>query len=64
MYGTMWSFDMRFDTRFFAVASCMLGHLELSLSSFGGGIRNLVDYFAAAKRIQVCFTSFKTILLR
>ncbi len=64
MYGTMWSLDMRFDTRFFAVASCMLSHVDNSLLNFGTGIHSLVDYLTAAKRIQVCFTSFKTILLR
>jgi hypothetical protein len=55
MYGSMWSFDMHFDTRFFAVAFCMLTYLEFSLFFFGSGIRNLVNYLAAAKRIQVCF---------
>jgi hypothetical protein len=55
MYGTMWSLDMRFDTGFFVVAFCMLKSLEFSLLCFGNGIRNLVNYLAAAKRIQVCF---------
>jgi hypothetical protein len=55
MYGIMWLLDMRFDTRFFAVASCMLGHLEYSLLEFGKGMGDLVNYLAAAKRIQVSF---------
>jgi len=59
MYGTMWSLDMRFDTRFFAIASCMLSYLELSLIDFGTGIRNLVNYVAATKRIQVCWKTIR-----
>jgi hypothetical protein len=55
MYGTMWSFDMRFDTRFFAISSCMLSYLELSLLDLGTAIRNLVNYLTAARRIQVVF---------
>jgi hypothetical protein len=58
MYGTMWAFDMRFDTRFFAIASCMLNYLEYSLIEFGVAIRNLVNYLTAVKRIQVCLKTF------
>jgi len=58
MYGSMWSLDIRFDTRFFVIAFCMLKYLEFSLLCFGTGIRNLVNYLAAAKRIQVCFHTF------
>ena len=49
----MFSLDMRFDTRFFAISSVMLGYLEISLLDFGNGIRSLVNYLAAAKRIEV-----------
>ena len=55
MYGTMWSLNIRFDTRFFAISSCMLIYLELSLLNLGTGIRNLANYLTAAKRIQVGF---------
>ncbi len=58
MYGSMWSLDIRFDTRFFVVAFSMLKYLEFSLFCYGNGIRNLVNYLAAAKRIQVCFHTF------
>ena len=54
MYGTMWALHIGFDARFFAVASCMLSYLEYSLMEFGTAIRHLVNYLAAAKRIQVC----------
>jgi hypothetical protein len=64
MYGIMWSLDMRFDTRFFAVASCMLGHLEYSLLEFGKGMGDLVNYLAAAKRIQVSFHIFSSYSLQ
>jgi hypothetical protein len=53
IYGTMWSLDMRFDTRFFAISTCMLGYLELSLLDLGTGIRNFVNYLTAARRIEV-----------
>jgi hypothetical protein len=54
----MWSLDMHFDTRLFAVAFCMLKYFEVSLFFFGSGIRSLVNYLAGAKRIQVCFHTF------
>jgi hypothetical protein len=53
IYGTMWSLDMRFDTRVFAVASCMLSHLEISLTDFGVGVRDFVHYITAEKRMKV-----------
>jgi hypothetical protein len=56
MYGTMWSLDMRFDTRFFAISSCMISYLEISLFNFGGAIHNLVNYLTAVRRIQVDFS--------
>ncbi|CAF4950125.1 unnamed protein product, partial [Rotaria sp. Silwood1] len=52
MYGTMWSFHIPFDTRFFAVASCILSYLGYSILSFGSGIRNFVNYLTAVKRLQ------------
>ena len=57
IYGTMWSLNMRFDTAFFAVVACLLSYLEMSVGDFGVGIRNLVNYLTAAKRIQVSMNS-------
>jgi hypothetical protein len=55
MCGTMWSVGIKFDTRFFAVAACMLGYMRLSIvDMFTYAVRNLVHYLAAKKRLQVC----------
>ena len=54
MYATLWALDIRFDTRLFAVASCMLGYIETSVLDFGTGIHNLAQYVSAEKRIRVC----------
>jgi hypothetical protein len=56
IYGTMWSLDMRFDTRFFAVASCMVGYLEISVIEFGIGVHDFVHYLTAVKRLKVSST--------
>jgi len=54
MCAAMWSFNIQFDTRFFAIASCMLGYMRLSVVDFFHyAIRYLVNYIAAQKRIQV-----------
>ncbi len=53
IFATMWFFDIRFDTRFFAIASCMLGYIELSVLNFGVGIHTFAQYLTAEKRIQV-----------
>jgi hypothetical protein len=54
MYGTMWSLGIQFDTRFFAVAACMLGYMRLSIVDFFTyAIRYLVYYIAAKRRIEV-----------
>ena len=63
MYGTMWALNMRFDTRFFAVASCMFYYLEYSLLEFGRGVGDFVNYLAAVKRIQVSFIHYGKIIL-
>lgn len=52
----MWSLDMRFDTRFFAVASCMVGYLEISVIEFGVGVHDFVHYLTAVKRLKVSST--------
>ena len=54
IYTLMWLWNIHFDTRFFAVASCMLYYLEISLLDFGTGIHTLAQYISAEKRIQVC----------
>jgi hypothetical protein len=53
VYGTLWSMDRPLDTALFALLTCLLNYLEQSVIDFGIGIRNLVHYFAALKRIQV-----------
>ena len=54
MYGTMWSLGIHFDTRFFALAACMLGYMRLSIVDFFSyAVRYLVYYIAAKKRIEV-----------
>jgi hypothetical protein len=54
MYGTMWSIGIKFDTRFFALAACMLAYMRLSIVEFFNyAVRNLVYYLAAKKRIEV-----------
>jgi hypothetical protein len=56
MYGAMWKFDVRFDTRFFAVAYSLLNHTEIFLMGWlTEAIRSLAKYMAAEKRIQVSF---------
>jgi hypothetical protein len=58
MFATIWTFDIRFDTQFFAVASCMLGYIEISVLDFGTGIHGLAQYISAEKRIQVSASAF------
>ncbi|CAF3968250.1 unnamed protein product [Rotaria sordida] len=53
MYGTMWWLNIRFDIRFFAVASCLLSHMRLIvIDFFNFAVKALVHYMAAQKRIQ------------
>ncbi len=50
----MWSFNIRFDTKFFAVSMCMANHLRVNVvHQFTVAVRNFVNYMAAQKRIQV-----------
>ena len=54
MYGAMWALNTPIDVCFFALAACMLEHMRLTIVDFfSDGIRNLVNYLAARKRIQV-----------
>lgn len=60
MYATMWSLNTRFDTKFFAVSMCMLGHLRVHVvHQFTMAVRNLVNYLAAQRRIQVSLIQWK-----
>ncbi|CAF1547050.1 unnamed protein product [Rotaria magnacalcarata] len=53
MYGAMWWFNIRFDTRFFAIASCLLVHLRLAvIHFFSAAVKDFVHYIAAQRRIQ------------
>ncbi|CAF4394172.1 unnamed protein product [Rotaria sp. Silwood2] len=53
MYATMWSLNIRFDTRFFALATCMLSYMRLSVIDFFNlAVRSLAQYMAAKQRIQ------------
>ncbi len=54
MYGTMWAFDIKFDTRFYAIAACMLAFMQISAMIFIAlGIRDLAQYLSAQRRIKV-----------
>lgn len=54
MYGTMWSFDMRFDTRIFTIVYVLLGYIQLSsVNFFNFAIRDILNYLAAQERIRV-----------
>ena len=53
MYGTIWSLNMRFDTRFFVISSCFLSYLEELLMDLGIAMRHLTNYITAVRRIQV-----------
>ena len=58
MYGAMWWFNIRFDTRFFAIASCLLVHLRLTVVHiFSAAVKDFVHYIAAQRRIQVSFVA-------
>lgn len=60
MYGTMRTLDMKFDTRLFAVASCLIHGLEIAVIEFGVGVHNFVHYLTGAKRMRVCFIDNST----
>lgn len=53
MYGTIWSLNMRFDTRLFVISSCFLSYLEELLMDLGIAMRHLTNYITAVRRIQV-----------
>jgi len=54
MYGTMWSLDMRFDTRLFTISYVILTYThQSSVNNFNYAIRDVLNYMAAQKRIRV-----------
>jgi hypothetical protein len=54
IYGTMWSLDMRFDTRIFTILYILLTSTrQSSVYYFNFAIRDLLNYMAAEKRIRV-----------
>ncbi|CAF3348753.1 unnamed protein product [Rotaria sp. Silwood2] len=53
MYGTMWLFDMKFDTRVFTLSYVLLNYTRQScINYFNFAIRDLLNYMAAQKRIR------------
>ncbi|CAF4578087.1 unnamed protein product [Rotaria sp. Silwood2] len=53
MYGTMWLFDMKFDTRVFTLSYILLNYTRQScINYFNFAIRDLLNYMAAQKRIR------------
>lgn len=55
IFATMKIVNIRFDTRFFALASCMLSYMELTVLDFGTAIYTFAQYLSAEKRIRVSF---------
>ena len=54
MFATMWMYDIRFDTRFFAIAYSFLAHTQLLVMEWSTeAIRNLARYIIAAIRMEV-----------
>lgn len=53
VFTCLWSMNMRFDTRFFAVASCMLCDLEITIFEMIIALRDVIHYLTAEKRLQV-----------
>lgn len=55
MYATMWFLNIRFDTHFFATASCLLPYMRTTIVEFYSyAVKDLFDYMSAQRRIQVC----------
>ncbi len=65
MYGTMWSLDMRFDTRLFTVSYILLSYThQSSITYFNFAIRDLLNYMAAQKRIRVSLNRFLMFIVK
>lgn len=53
-YGAMWWFNIHLDTRFFAVACCILNMMRADLIDyFSSASGDLAEYWVAKKRIEV-----------
>ncbi|CAF1354990.1 unnamed protein product [Rotaria sordida] len=53
MYGTMWSLNMKFDTRIFTLSYVLINYTRQScISYFNFAIHDLLHYMAAQKRIR------------
>ena len=54
IYSIMWTFHLKFDIQFFAITMCMTNHVRNHVVyPFTVGVRNLVNYLSAQKRIKV-----------
>ena len=54
IYGAMWWLSMRFDSRLFVISYSLLTYARnASMNTFNLGLRDLINYVAAAKRIRV-----------
>lgn len=55
---------MGFDARVFAIAYCLLGHVQLFFMDwFTEGIRSVAKYLAAKDRIQVCSIIYESLMI-
>lgn len=56
IYGTMWWSNMPFDSRLFVISYSLLEYARNSaMTTFSMGIREVINYIAAQKRIRVTF---------
>ncbi len=61
IYGTMWWLNMRFDSRLFVISYSLLIYTRnSSMNNFNQGIRDLINYVAAEKRIRVILNNHIT----
>jgi hypothetical protein len=50
----MWALNVRLETEFFAVASCLLAYMRTPIVEFFSiGVKAFANYMASQKRIQV-----------
>ncbi len=55
IYGAMWSFNIKFDTKFFTISYVLLSYMrQSSVNHFNFAFRDLLNFMAAEKRIRVC----------
>ncbi len=54
VYGTMWWLNMRFDSSLFVMSYSLLTYTRnASMNPFSMGVREVINYLAAQKRIRV-----------